>query len=152
MTQYHGMVGKLQASSTSVVPGKFLPILMGEMGSWRGVYLQGICVRDARLAVFPLHPSSLAPNPGLGHRKPRGRPGGGRGPPSGFPRKEGPGGSCDRMRSEAPSPAAGDFLGRARLAGRLLLRGCIELPLRVWGSDSPRPTGELWVRPRSGWR
>lgn len=53
------------------------------------------------------HFQSPAPRrPGTGN--PQG-PGGGGGRPSRFPRKEGPGGSCDRMRGEAPSPAARDF-------------------------------------------
>lgn len=107
--------------------------------------------------VFVLSPTAsspaLSPPPtATGRRKPLGGPGGGGGRPSSFPRKEAPGGSCDRMRGDAPSPVAGDFPGRARFARELLPRGRTELPPVVWGSSLPRyiPLGSCGSVPPSG--
>ena len=86
-----------------------LSLLMGDMGSWGRAYVKRMYVRG----TWPVsHSITSSPQPPVtGYRKPPGGPGGGGGRPSSFPRKEAPGGSCDRMRSDAPSPAAGDFPG-----------------------------------------
>ena len=109
-----------------------------------------VCGGGRCSAYLPRH--RLQPSaPATWRRKPPGGPGGGGGRPSSFPRKEAPGGSCDRMRGDAPSPVAGDFPGRARFARELLPRGRTELPPVVWGSSPPlHPFGELWVDPPSG--
>lgn len=112
-----------------------LSLLMGEMGSWGRVYVKRMYVRG----TWPVsHSITSSPQPPVTeYRKPPGGPGGGGGRPSSFPWKEAPGGSCDRMRSDAPPQPPGTSRGRARFSRELPPRGRIELPRGVWGSSPP---------------